>query len=32
MDAPALVTVLPRISQPMLLGNDASKLEQADLI
>lgn len=32
MDVTALVTVLPRISQPMLTANDASKLEPADLI
>lgn len=32
MDVTALVTVLPRISQPLLTANDASKLEPADLI
>lgn len=32
MDVTALTTVLPRISQPLLTLNDASKLEPADLV
>ncbi|MCU1163473.1 phage tail assembly protein [Stenotrophomonas maltophilia] len=32
MDVTALVTLLPRISQPLLTQHDAAKLEPADLV
>ncbi|EKZ1926026.1 TPA: phage tail assembly protein [Stenotrophomonas maltophilia] len=32
MDVTALVTLLPRISQPLLTQHDASQLEPADLV
>nr|WP_329760957.1 phage tail assembly protein [Stenotrophomonas geniculata] len=32
MDVTALVTLLPRISQPLLTQHDASRLEPADLV